>query len=214
MREDRHVGVTAGSPGTRPYNCCEPPRRVRRLSVVRPRPPAGRGVNREDLLVLDRDQVVAGGVQPPIVVPVGSLQGGELDVVQPSPAPAGSDEFGLEQPDVGLGQSVVQRVTDRADARSGAGGCQPLGERNGRVPRRRCGTRARTGRPRPRGRGSTAPAPGRRAPARCASRWPPASPGCAGSGRRGRTDGERGVQPRQPSTTGSPRLVNEVSHRL
>ena len=54
----------------------------------------------EDLLLLDRCQVVAGGVQPAVVVPVDPLQRGQLDVVEPLPGPAPADELGLEQPDV------------------------------------------------------------------------------------------------------------------
>jgi hypothetical protein len=73
---------------------------------------------------------VAGGVQPAVVVPVDPFQGGQLDVVEPAPGPVAADEFGLEQPDVGLGQGVVQRVTDRADAGCDAGRGQPFGERD------------------------------------------------------------------------------------
>ena len=87
----------------------------------------------EGRLVLDWGQVVAGGVQPSVVVPVDPLEGGQLDVVEPLPGPAAADQFGLEQPDVGLGQGVVQGVADGADAGCRAGGGQPLGERDGRV---------------------------------------------------------------------------------
>ena len=76
----------------------------------------------EDLIVLDRGQVVAGGVQPPVVVPVDPLQGGQFDVVEPLPGPVAADELGLEEPDAGLGRRVVQRVADRSDAGRGAGG--------------------------------------------------------------------------------------------
>jgi hypothetical protein len=86
-----------------------------------------------DLLVFDRGEVVAGRMQPPVVVPVDPFQGGQLDVVDGLPGSAAADEFGLEQPDVGLGQGVVQRVTDGADAGCGASGGQPLAERNGAV---------------------------------------------------------------------------------
>ena len=41
----------------------------------------------EDLFVLDRCQVVAGGVQPAVVVPVDPLEGGQFDVVEAAPGP-------------------------------------------------------------------------------------------------------------------------------
>jgi hypothetical protein len=47
-----------------------------------------------DLLVLGWRQVVAGAVQPAVVVPVHPFQGGEFDVVEALPRPA-ADEFGL-----------------------------------------------------------------------------------------------------------------------
>ena len=61
----------------------------------------------EHLLVLDRGQVVTGGVLPAVLVPVDSLQRRELDVIEALPRPAAVDQLGLEQPDVGLGQRVV-----------------------------------------------------------------------------------------------------------
>jgi hypothetical protein len=69
-------------------------------------------------------------MQPSVVVPVDPFQGGQLDVIERSPRAPGADEFGFEQPDVGLGQGVVQRVTDRADAGCDAGRGQPFGERD------------------------------------------------------------------------------------
>jgi hypothetical protein len=60
----------------------------------------------EGLLVLDRGQVVAGGVQSSVVMPVDPFQSGQLDVVEPPPRAARSDQLGLEQPDLGLGQGV------------------------------------------------------------------------------------------------------------
>jgi hypothetical protein len=56
----------------------------------------------EDLLVLDRCEVVAGSVQPPVVVPVDPFQGRQFDVVETAPGAAGSDPLGLEQPEVGV----------------------------------------------------------------------------------------------------------------
>jgi hypothetical protein len=79
-----------------------------------------------DLLVFDRGEVVAGRMQPPVVVPVDPFQGGQLDVVDGLPGSAAADEFGLEQPDLGLGQGVVQRVTDAADAGCGGGRGKPF----------------------------------------------------------------------------------------
>ena len=80
------------------------------------------------LLVLDRGQVVAGGVQPAVVVPVDPFQGRQFDVVDASPGPAAADQLGLEQPDLALGQGVVQCVADSADAACGAGGREALAE--------------------------------------------------------------------------------------
>ena len=68
-----------------------------------------------DLLVLDRRQVVARGVQPAVVVPVDPLEGAELDVVEALPGPLAGDQLGLEQADDRLGQCVVQGVTDAPD---------------------------------------------------------------------------------------------------
>ena len=41
--------------------------------------------------------------------------GGDLDLVDVAPGALPADEFVLERPDGGLGQRVVQRVTDRSD---------------------------------------------------------------------------------------------------
>ena len=64
---------------------------------------------------------MARGVQSTVVVPVDPLEGGQFDVVEAAPGFAASDQLGLEQPDVGLGQRVVQGVADAADAGCGAG---------------------------------------------------------------------------------------------
>ena len=87
-----------------------------------------------DLFVLDGGEVAAGAVESSVVVPVDPLQGRDLDVVEAAPGAACSDDLGLEQPDLALGEGVVQRVADAADAGCGAGGGQPLGERNGGLP--------------------------------------------------------------------------------
>src|SRR3954453_13451926 len=84
----------------------------------------------EDLLVLDRCEVVAGGVQPAVVVPVEPLEGGQLDVVDVLPGSAAADQLGLEQADLALSQGVVKGVTHGAHAGCRAGGGQPFGERN------------------------------------------------------------------------------------
>ena len=68
-----------------------------------------------------------------VVVPVDPLEGGQFDVVEAEPGSAASDQLGLEQPDVGFGQRVVQSVADGADAGCGAGSGQALGEGNGGV---------------------------------------------------------------------------------
>jgi hypothetical protein len=47
------------------------------------------------LLVLDRGEVAACGVQPPVVVPVDPFQGGRLDVVDVLPGSA-ADRIGVE----------------------------------------------------------------------------------------------------------------------
>ena len=77
----------AGDPPTDDSDLCEPPRRVRRLRLLRLRPPVGRVLTVVDLLVLDWCQVVAGAVQAAVVVPVDPLQDGQLDVVQAPPGP-------------------------------------------------------------------------------------------------------------------------------
>jgi hypothetical protein len=50
-----------------------------------------------------------------VVEPVDPLEGGPLDGLERAPGPAASDHFGLEQPDDGLGEGVVEAVTDAAD---------------------------------------------------------------------------------------------------
>jgi hypothetical protein len=67
----------------------EPPRRVRRLRRLRLRPVVGPGVDRSGSVVLGWGQVVAGGVQPAVVVPVDPFQDGEFDVVEALPGPRG-----------------------------------------------------------------------------------------------------------------------------
>ncbi len=88
----------------------------------------------EDLLVLDRGEVVAGGVQTPVVVPIDPFPGGQLDVVYVFPGPAAAAQLGREQPDLAFGQGVVQGVADGADAGCGAGRGEALGERNEPFP--------------------------------------------------------------------------------
>lgn len=67
------------------------------------------------LLVFDRGEVCAGGVQPAVVEPVDPFEGGDLDLVDAAPGSALFDQFGLEQPDLGLGECVVVGIADRAD---------------------------------------------------------------------------------------------------
>lgn len=54
-----------------------------------------------DLLVLDRREVVAGAVEPPVVVPADPLEGGQLDCIRPG----GSRRLaaaGAAQPSTGI----------------------------------------------------------------------------------------------------------------
>jgi GAF domain-containing protein len=81
-----------------------------------------------DLFVFGWGEVCAGGVQSAVVEPVDPLEGGDLDLVEGAPGAASVDQLGLEQPNLGLGQGVVVRVADAADAGRGAGFGEPLGE--------------------------------------------------------------------------------------
>ena len=51
--------------------------------------------------------VAAGFEQAPVVEPVDVLQGGDLDLFDGPLRTVWLDQFGLEQPDHGLGQGVV-----------------------------------------------------------------------------------------------------------
>jgi hypothetical protein len=65
--------------------------------------------------VLGGWDVAEGSVEAGGVEPVDPDEGLELDLVELLPGSAAFDDLGLEQPDDGLGQRVVVRVTDRAD---------------------------------------------------------------------------------------------------
>jgi hypothetical protein len=54
--------------------------------------------------------VAAGFAEPPVVVPVDVLQGGDLELLSGAPGPAWLDQLGLEQAVYRLGQRVVVRV--------------------------------------------------------------------------------------------------------
>jgi hypothetical protein len=88
-----------------------------------------------DLLELGRGEVVAGGVESAVVVPVDPLEGGQLDIVEASPGSTPADHLGLEQADLALGERVVERVVDRADAGCRACLGESFGTGNGRVLR-------------------------------------------------------------------------------
>lgn len=79
------------------------------------------------LLELGRRHVAKGLVQPGVVEPVDVLQGGQLELVTGLPGALPVEQLGLEQPDGGLGQGVVERVTDRADRRGDPRVGQPFG---------------------------------------------------------------------------------------
>jgi hypothetical protein len=66
-------------------------------------------------------EVVEGFVGSVVVEPVGVVEGLEFDVLDAAPGTFGSDEFGLVEPELGLGQSVVVGVADRSDRRVDAG---------------------------------------------------------------------------------------------
>ncbi len=68
-----------------------------------------------------------------MVVPVDVLEGGDLDLVVAAPGSSGFDQFGLEQPDCGLGQSIIVGIRHRADRGVDAGGGKTFGEGDRRV---------------------------------------------------------------------------------
>jgi hypothetical protein len=74
----------------------------------------------EELLVLDGVRSWQAVCSRRLLYPVDPFQGRQLDVIEPLPGPVAADQLGLEQPDVGLGQGVVQRVANAADAGCGA----------------------------------------------------------------------------------------------
>jgi hypothetical protein len=75
-------------------------------------------------------EVVVGFEDPAVVEPVDVVQGREFDVFDGAPWSLPADQFGLEQPDDGLGQGVVVGVADRADGGVDAGVDEPFGERD------------------------------------------------------------------------------------
>lgn len=66
-----------------------------------------------------------------MVEPVDPFCGGDLDLVDASPQPLLLDQLGLVEAVDGLGQRVVERRPDRADAGRDPGGGEPftVGER-------------------------------------------------------------------------------------
>ena len=67
-------------------------------------------------------------IDPLVVEPVDPAGGGRLDVLDGLPGLAAVDQFGLVQPDDGLGQRVIVRAADRPDGRLDASLGQALGE--------------------------------------------------------------------------------------
>src|SRR5262245_41609480 len=63
------------------------------------------------LLELGRWDIAERLEQAVAVIPRDPLEGRELDVLEPLPWPATMDLLGLEQPDDGLGQCVVVRIS-------------------------------------------------------------------------------------------------------
>ena len=55
--------------------------------------------------------------QAAVVEPVDPSESGELHRLEAAPRSAPMDHLGLEQPDDGLGQSVIVAVSDAADGR-------------------------------------------------------------------------------------------------
>lgn len=70
-----------------------------------------------------------------MVVPVGPLGGGELDLGERLPGPLGFDQLGFVEADRALHQGIVVGITDRSDGGGDAGGVQMLGEPETRVLR-------------------------------------------------------------------------------
>jgi uncharacterized protein YndB with AHSA1/START domain len=79
------------------------------------------------LLVLDRRQVVDGGVEALFVVPVHPGQGREFEFVDGAEWAVDLDALGLVEADHGLGHGVVVAVADRPDRGFDAGLGEPLG---------------------------------------------------------------------------------------
>jgi hypothetical protein len=65
--------------------------------------------------------------QAPVVEPVHPFERGELDGVDVLPWPSASNDLGLEQPDDGLGESVVIRVADASNRSLDSRAGEPLG---------------------------------------------------------------------------------------
>ena len=80
-------------------------------------------------------------VEAAVVVPVDPFGGRDLDLVDAAPGASGFDQFGLVEPVDRLGQGIVIRGADRADAVADAVGGEAFGERDRGVLgcRGRCG---------------------------------------------------------------------------
>ena len=62
-------------------------------------------------LCLDGREVVAVLKRTAVVEPIDPLGGRDLEVVEPLPRPARLDQLGLVEPDHGLGQGIVIRLS-------------------------------------------------------------------------------------------------------
>src|SRR5690606_16816335 len=79
------------------------------------------------LLELDWWHVAQRSEEAAVVEPVDPLEGGKLDCLEPLPGPLAPDDFGLEQADDRLGQSVGGAVADGAARGLDAGVGEALG---------------------------------------------------------------------------------------
>ncbi len=127
------VGLYLNSPDAA-LVLCEPAWVLRRALLGRGGFAVAGGLIVVVLFVLDRGDVADRGVESLVVVPVDPAGGGLFDLAPRVPDLAFvEDDLGLEQPDRGFHQRVVQGVADGADRAGDPGLHQGLGERQRRV---------------------------------------------------------------------------------